>query len=547
MPGAARRTRYYNNRLTSAPLIRELKYYARMALQMPTWARIPLEPDPHAAVRRALATREANFLLLARRGIFENPANHYQRLFDWAGCEFGDLERMVRQDGLEAALQKLLEAGVYLTHDEYKGMKPVERGSLQFMADFTTMLNPSVRAVFEATSSGSRSKPTRVRSSFENQTYREAQDRVLLAEYESGGREVVSMGNILPGTEGIRRVVDYGRRKTPPKKWFAVAGSFWSNPHYQLLTNLLVLELRLAGLPAPFAEFLPHNDFSPVVRWLSQRKSLGKSSVVIGGVSHGVRVAATAQDLGLDISGTTFILGGEALTDAKRSVVEAAGCAAHARYTITELGRVGIGCGNMIGNCVHFCRDSLAVISRLRTAPLSDVEVSSLLFTSLLPNAPNVVVNLEMDDAGIIGPARCGCPLSEMGFTQQVDRIYSYGKLTGSGTTLLAGDLLNLLERKLPARFGGLPGDYQLVEREASRQTEIELRVHPRLRASLSENDVKDYFLGEIEGLWAGSMTRVMWVQMGSVRVLFAEPYVSGTRGKIHLLHLLRSFEAKPD
>jgi hypothetical protein len=148
-----------------------------------------------------------------------------------------------------------------------------------------------------------------------------------------------------------------------------------------------------------------------------------------------------------------------------------------------------------------------------------------------------VAVNLEMDDAGILGPAACGCELTALGLNQQIDKIYSYGKLTGHGTTLLSGDLFNILEKSLPARFGGVSGDYQLVEREGAGQTEIELRVSPRVNASSRE--IREYFLSEIKSLWGGALTRWMWVQSESVRVVVAEPYVTGTRGKVHLLHLL--------
>ena len=518
-------------------MLKEAIDYTRMAAQMPRWIRIPLEPRPADAVRRNLGNRETNFLTLLRRGIFENPVNPYHELFQWAGCALGDLEAMVRGNGLEPALERLRQAGVYLSHDEFKGKIPVIRGGKQLVVETGSFANPRVSGVLESCSSGSRSRGITTRSSFENQAYREAQERVLMAEYESGGRALVILANILPALDGIRRVVDYGRRGRPPDKWFVVGGGFRTSGHYQLVTQFLLLELRALGFPAIFPEFLPHNDFSPIARWIAHRKREGRPSLLVAGVSRGVRVAASAVALGLDIAGTTFILGGEALTGAKRAVVENAGCEAHARYTISELGRVGMGCGGMVGNCVHLCRDSLAVISRRRVAPLTDVEVDSLMFTALLPSAPHVVVNVEMDDAGILGPARCGCPLTDLGLTQQIDKIYSYGKLTGHGTSLLRGDLLNILESKLPARFGGIPADYQLVELEGAAQTEIELRVHPRIRSSPEE--IKRYFLSEVKRLWSGALTCWVWVRTEGVKVVIAEPYVTGTHGKVNPLHLL--------
>ena len=109
------------------------------------------------------------------------------------------------------------------------------------------------------------------------------------------------------------------------------------------------------------------------------------------------------------------------------------------------------------GNCVHVCRDSVALISYRRLAPLTEVEIDSLMFTSLLPFAATILVNVEMDDSGVLEPATCDCSLSAMGFNQQVSNIYSYGKLTGQGMTLLGGDVLNILEKALPERFGGHP------------------------------------------------------------------------------------------
>jgi len=182
------------------------------------------------------------------------------------------------------------------------------------------------------------------------------------------------------------------------------------------------------------------------------------------------------------------------------------------------------------------------VISRRRVAPLSDTVVDSLLFTPLLPFAPTVGINLEMDDAGTLGPASCGCPLNAIGLDRQVDAIVSYGKLTGHGTSLMGADVLRILESALPSRFGGVPSDYQLVEKEGVAQTEIELRVHPRLRLD-SEEEVWRFFMAELSRLWSGSTTRRMWTQSRSVHVKFAAPLVSGGR-KVLPLHLLGTDQA---
>jgi hypothetical protein len=356
-------------------MLKEARYYAKIAAVLPRWTKASLEADPRALIQHNIQNRARNFLGLARAGIFDNPTNPYHCLFRWAGCEFGDLEVLVNSRGLEPALEHLRQAGVYLTHDEFKGKTPVQRGGQSLQSEPSAYANPTIDPVFEGSSSGSRGRPVRTRSSLENQAYREAQERVLLQDYESESRCQVMLAHILPARDGLRRVVDYGRRGKRWDKWFAIAGSLQTSGHYRLVTHALLWELRLLGLPTTFPEYIPHNDFSPVARWIAERKREGKFSFVSAGVSRGVRVAAAAMELGLDIAGTLFCVGGEAFTDAKRAVMESAGCEAHARYTISEVGRVGTGCRGMTGNCVHVCLDAVAVISRRRPAPLTGMEV----------------------------------------------------------------------------------------------------------------------------------------------------------------------------
>ncbi len=515
-------------------MLKEAKYYSRMAWGYAKWRRAGLYEDPERVVSESLAHREERFLTLMQKAVFANPRSPYHSLFAWAGCTHGDLAGMVRREGLEAALQTLLEAGVYLTHDEFKGKTPVVRGSKQCLVDTGDLSNPSVDGLLGTSSSGSRSRGTTTMRSIEFQKYREAQHRVLIQDFELEQRKVLFLGPILPGDGGLRHVFSNGLRGKPVAVWFAQGGDM---AVYRWATAVMLTEFQLLGVPVKRPQYLPQNDYGPAARWIAERKREGVPVAVFGGVSQGVRVARAARELGLDIAGTTFRLGGEALTDAKLESIREAGCEAWARYTISELGPVGSSCPEMVGNCVHICRDSVAVISRRRMAPLTEVEVNSLLFTSLLPEAATVVVNVEMDDAGEIGPARCGCNLRRMGFDTQIDRLYSYGKLTGHGTTLIGGQLLEMLERRLPSRFGATPGDFQLVEREGKGQTEIELRVSPRVRGA-DEAVVKEYFLEEMRKLWTGSLTVRMWQHSEAVQVVIGEPYVTAGR-KVHLLHLL--------
>lgn len=521
-------------------MLAEARYFARMMAACWRLARTPIAADPRAVIAENLANREANFLELMDRTVFANEANPYNRLFRWAGCTAGDLRSAVLSNGLEPTLEQLRKSGVYLTHDEFKGNKPIERAGLKIEACPGDFANTLSRAALETTSSGSRSRGTVIRPSVEFQIYREAQDSLLLSQFGPSEKAILTVLPILPSTLGFHRMLGMRRRGTPVDKWFALGGNWRNSGHYRLLTHLLVAETQLMGLKTIHPSYIPSNDFSPVARWIARKRAEGRGVLWIGAVSIGVRVASAAIENGLNIGGTTFVCGAEPLTPARREVIESAGGVAFSRYGISEFGSVGCACPEMSrSTAVHLMRDSLAAISYRRTVPLAEMEVESLMFTTLSPVSVFVLVNVEMDDSGRLEPAKCNCALKAMGFTQQISDVYSYGKLTGQGVTLLGGDLLSVLEKSLPSRFGGTPADYQLIELDGQSGCIVELRVNPRVSVR-SEQLVVEFFLNEVRRLWGGSLTARQWGQTGAVRVVFAEPVSSGGR-KINALHLLGS------
>ncbi len=518
-------------------MLREAEYYTRMMMGVYRVARAPVEPDPQALIQRMLDNRERNFLDLVRQVVFSNPSNPYYALFQWAGCTYGDLEHAVKTGGLEPTLESLRENGVYLAHDEFKGSRPIVRSGRQLPARPTDFNNPLVRGLLESTSGGTRSNGTNTWRSLEFLNYREAQTMVMWGPFGLAHRPIVGIRSILPADGGMRMALNFGRRQVRYDKWFALGGAFQAAGHYRTVLKFLLLEARLLGVPVLFPYYLPHNDFSPVARWLARRCSEGVKPIFWSNVSQGARVAAAAADAGLDISGTTCIVGSEPLTEAKREAMRMAGCDVHNRYGVSELGQVGVACPEMKSGEVHICRDTLAVISYRRTAPLTDVEIESLMFTTVLPWSPLCLINVEMDDSARLEPARCHCSLKAMGFSQQASQIYSYGRLTGQGMTLVGGDVLKLLEIRLPQRFGGTSTDYQLVERDGPNQTEIELRVHPQVGARSAE-EVKEFFLSELKAVYGGGLTQRNWRHSEGLRVVFAAPYMS-IKQRVQPLHLI--------
>ena len=79
-----------------------------------------------------------------------------------------------------------------------------------------------------------------------------------------------------------------------------------------------------------------------------------------------------------------------------------------------------------------------------------------------------ILLNVQSDDYGVVEERRCGCH-SKPRLPTHVRGVRSYKKLIGEGVTLVGSDMERVIERVLPARFGGSALDYQLAEEEDAR------------------------------------------------------------------------------
>src|SRR5688572_27052840 len=128
----ARLPRYLRDQLSLADLL----LAARVLRRLPGFFRHPLTlAESRTILRRRLESRESALLGLARQAIYPQPKSPYRQLLALAGCEYGDLERLVRAEGVDGALVELLGQGVYLTAEESKGRQPVVRGSTTLIVD----------------------------------------------------------------------------------------------------------------------------------------------------------------------------------------------------------------------------------------------------------------------------------------------------------------------------------------------------------------------------------------------------------------------------
>jgi hypothetical protein len=138
----------------------------------------------------------------------------------------------------------------------------------------------------------------------------------------------------------------------------------------------------------------------------------------------------------------------------------------------------------------------------------------------------------------VIESRSCGCPLEVLGFADHVREIYSFRKLTGEGVTLVGSEMISILEEVLPARFGGGPMDYQLLEEEGQDGlTHLSLLVSPRVPL-VDEQDVVQAVLDALgRSSTSADVARAIWSQAGSLRVQRREPILT-ERGKLLTLRL---------
>jgi hypothetical protein len=242
----------------------------------------------------------------------------------------------------------------------------------------------------------------------------------------------------------------------------------------------------------------------------------------------------------MSLEGVTFRLGGEPFTESKRDALARVGAGAITDYAFEGGGSVGMGCADPAHlDDVHVQQESIAVVPRPH--PLeNEPSIHPLLCTTLDPDNPKIVFNVENGDYATFERRRCGCAFERVGLSLHLHHIRSYEKFTSEGMNYFYGDLYDLFERILPGEFGGAPGDYQLVEEEdESGQTRLTLRVHPGV-PNLDEKRLLGRLYDELAaGARVKEFGAKVWQQAGTLRIRREIPHASA-RGKILPLHMAR-------
>jgi hypothetical protein len=494
-------------------------------------------PRARRVVRERVERRATDFVALVRRLIVANPTSPYARLLGAAGCEAGDVERLVTREGLEPALAALFRAGVYLTVDELKGRRPVVRGGLTFPIEPGDLVNPLSRVHLVRHTSGSGGPPSAVAVDLRH--VRDCALDTCLAFEARGGAGWRHAVWTVPGASAIVQMLHLACFGAWPERCFLQVDPRRRDlhPRYAWSMRLLRATSMLAGAPLPRPELAALDDPMPIARWMAATLRSGAIPHLVSFVSPAILLCRAARASGLDLRGAVLTVGGEPLTPARRATLEAAGLGVMSGYASTETGGIATDCLAPDGtDDLHVQLDRVALIQPGPAAGDTVLRADALLATTLRASAPLLLVNASLGDSGRLARRTCGCPLQALGWDVHLREVRSFEKLTAGGMTFHDTAIARVLDETLPARFGGGPTDYQLVESESPEgEPRLTLRVHPAVGA-VNELDVVDAFL---DGIGGGSgAERVMslqWRQAGFVQVERQAPTTTASGKILHL------------
>lgn len=514
----------------------EAAAFTRFLLGLPRFVRRRMSvPEALAIVQDRLRHRERNFLGVLERGVFALPASPYRRLLQMAGYALPDVRELVARLGLEATLLELRHAGVYVSFEEFKGLQPIVRGSTTLHVTPADFDNPRAARFYSSSTGGSTGVGRRVRLDL---THLEAQlpGRIVVRHVQGvHGLPAASWSDFPPGG-GLMGVLLHAAAGERATHWFVTRpGASGPVPlRFRLATTAALSVARAAGASVRWPVPLPFERALDLAHWARAQVQRAGGCTIHSSVSRILRIAIAAHEHGVDLTGTVLRGGGEPPTTAKVAQIRRTGATFYSSYAFSEVGTVGSACLRATGpNDQHFMQDHLAMIQATRPVPGFGLEVPAFCFTTLLPSAPKLLLNVESDDYGTVDTTPCGCPWEGLGFPTHLRDIRSFRKMTGEGVTLVGSDMEHILDELLPSRYGGSALDYQFAEEEdAQGFTRLILRVAPSIALG-DEAEVVALVLHALQATGAGGRgASATWQAAGTLRIRREAPLMTG-RGKL--------------
>jgi hypothetical protein len=522
--------------------IGDLRTGVRLLRALPDFLKHPLSVDQAAAtLAERLRERDEHFLALARTAIYGHPASPYRTLLERAGCEYGELRQLVERHGLEEALATLVRNGVYLTMDELKGRTPVVRGTTRLTVDPAGLRHPLAQTHALAHTSGSRGPGTPV--PVDLRFVRDLGVNICLTTAARGGLAWRHATWTIPGSAAIAAALSYSAFGSHWVRWFSQIDPRTPalHPRYRWSSRVMRMGGLLAGLSLPTPCYVPLEDPRPIVEWLHATLDAGETPHLLTFPSSALRICATARSEGQSLEGVKFMLGGEPITAARLAVIKEVGATMTTGYGTAETGPCGVGDACLapgVPDEVHVFHDFHALVQTDASWGHSTLPPGTLLVSSLRPTAPVILLNVSLGDQAVVAKRSCECPLQKLGWTTHLHTIRSREKLTSAGMTFLDTDVVRALEEVLPARFGGIPTDYQLVEEETEEgRPRLRLLVHPSV-GPLDEKAVIDALLSSIAaGSGVERLMGLVWEQARLIQIERRLAYAT-TTGKILHVHV---------
>jgi hypothetical protein len=481
--------------------------------------------EAESIIRQGMKSRGARFMLMLERSILGYKPSPYRQLLKAAGCELGDVQRMVASDGVEGTLERLHRVGVYVTYEEFKGRAIAVRGSQTFQFDDADFDNPLVRGEYAGSTGGSGGRPTRIKIDLEFLEQMVPHWAVWFDIHGVLRQPLVFVHPIYPTAMAHHLMaLKFGNRAV---KWFATAKG--RDGGYRLAAaSVHGITQKIAKLHGPDSDSSP----ARVAAYLGALAAAGHRPGVNVPPSMAARIGLAAKDAGVSLQGVTFLLGAEPLTMARKQSIESSGARATVTYGFSEGGNVGNQCDHPVApDDIHVSLDTYAAIHD-PLATHAEQHSHPLFLTTFRSATPKVLLNTEVGDAAVLETRPCDCRFSELGYTQHVHTVRSVRKLTGDGVTFHDADIITALDA-LAQAFGGGPADYQVIEQQsAAGLPRYSLVVSTRV-GPLNEAVVVEKFLSQLGKVRPvnGFMVN-QWAQLGVVRVERREP-VLGLRGKV--------------